>query len=250
MRSVTVCRAARRTAAVGVEGDVGAPEQVGGPAVRRALDALGELLAAQRSRRCSLLGVEQLQRGDLVAVLVEVGAPDSVTTSRRVGVDDAVRIEQEVLAGLVDDEVVGTADLEQPVAQLGVGGQRLHGVVEQSPQDGGGVRVGAFGLRGLAIRSGSMASTRRRVMSFSGWPATPSSSARSAWVSSQVEPGEAGGEGGDLVFGDGEGGGLLQQLLERDRLVAVERRGVDVLVLGDPDRVDEHEPGLGRWRRG
>jgi hypothetical protein len=57
------------------------------------------------------------------------------------------------------------------------------------------------------------------------------------------EGGEPGCEGRGLVLGDGQVGGLLQQLLEADRLLAVERR-LDEVVLGDPEGVDEHEAGL------
>ena len=50
-------------------------------------------------------------------------------------------------------------------------------------------------------------------------------------------------EGGGLVLGDREVGGLLQQLGQADRPDAVER-GLDEVVLGDADGVDEHEARL------
>ena len=65
----------------------------------------------------------------------------------------------------------------------------------------------------------------------------------------ELELGQAGGEGGGLVLGEREGGGLVEQLLERDGLLAVQRR-VDEVVLGDADGVDDDEAGLRRWRRG
>ena len=59
----------------------------------------------------------------------------------------------------------------------------------------------------------------------------------------RLQGGEPRCEGGGLVLGDREVGGLLQQLGQADRPVAVQRR-LDEVVLGDADRVDEHEARL------
>ena len=65
----------------------------------------------------------------------------------------------------------------------------------------------------------------------------------------ELQLGQAGGEGGGLVLGQVERGRLVEELLEADRLLPVERR-LDVLVLGDADGVDDDEPGLGLGVRG
>ena len=91
----------------GVEGDVGVPDDVGGPVVGRSGDAVGELLDVAEGDPAFLGFGEELDGGDLVAVLVEVGAPGLDDGLWRAGVDDAVGVEQDVDGDLVDDAVVG-----------------------------------------------------------------------------------------------------------------------------------------------
>ena len=109
----------------GLDGDVGVPDDVGGPVVRRPGDPVGELLDVGEVDPALGGLVGELDGGDLVAVLVEVGAPGLDDRLGAVGVDDAAGFEELVLADLVDDPVVGAAQLEDPVAQLGVGGDRF-----------------------------------------------------------------------------------------------------------------------------
>ncbi len=112
-----------RVLGVDLQGRVGVPQQVGGPVARGPLDPLGQLTEFHESDfGLAVLGVQQLQGGDLVLVLLEVGLPGGDDLTGTVGVDDAASIEQEILAGLVDDEVVGLADLQQPVPKLRVRG--------------------------------------------------------------------------------------------------------------------------------
>ena len=61
-----------------------------------------------------------------------------------------------------------------------------------------------------------------------------------------VEPGEPAGDRREHLRVAGAEGDALEELLERDGRLAVERHGVDQVGLGDADGVDDHEPVLRR----
>ncbi len=59
----------------------------------------------------------------------------------------------------------------------------------------------------------------------------------------EFEGGQTGRQGGSFVLGEGVGGSLAEQLLQRDSLVPVQG-WLDEVVFGNADRVHQHEPGL------
>ena len=144
-------------------------------------DAVGELLDVGERDPPGLGFGEELDGGDLVAVLLEVGAPGLDERAGAAGVDDAVGVDEGVGVDLVDDPVVGGAQLEDPGAQLGAAGDGLDRAWSRSCRTA--YAGSAAPSVALAWRSGSTASTRPRTMSRTGIPATVSSSARSVSVS-------------------------------------------------------------------
>ena len=213
--------------------------------MRRAADPLGELLHGVEVEAPGLGLAEHLDRGDLVAVLVEVAAPRLDHLAGAVGVDDAVGAGEHVDADLVDDPVVGGAQLEDAGAQVGVVGDRSGGEVDQLGDRGarvGGVSDGeglAFGVDGVDEAADDVA----QRLAGDGVELGALLGGQL-----QLELGEPGGEGGGISLAEGAAGGLLEQLLEGHGRVAVER-WVDEGVLGDADGVDDDEAGLARRRQ-
>lgn len=95
--------------AVGVDGFVRLPQHVGGPGVRWTFDAVGEFLDVGETDVVFAGLVHDLDRGDLVAVLVEVGVPGVDDGAGPVGIDGAVGVKEFIDADLVDDPVVAAA---------------------------------------------------------------------------------------------------------------------------------------------
>ena len=209
------------------------PELLGRPLVRRAADRLRELLHLAEGEPLRLpAGVEDLERRDLVAVLLAELLPRLDRVAGAVGgVGRVAGLDHLVGGGLVDRLLVHAAQVDDPLAQLGVRRERRDGLVEQRAGGGGDVVDGRARRLPVASRaaascwSGSSAATIPPAISFSVVPpASCSSSARSSVAEPAVEAGEAGGDRRDRVRVADAERHLLEQLLERHGRLAVERR--------------------------
>ena len=181
----------------------------------------------------------------------------TVSRARSVASFGVAGLDHLVGGGLVDRLLVHAAQVDDPLAELGVRGERRDGVVEElcgrprrCPRRWA-PRCRVASRAAASCWSGSSEADDRAGDLLEGAPAGQLLELLALVLpESAVEASEAGGDGGDGVGVAGAEGELAQELLERDGRLAVEGHGVDELALGDPDRVDDHEPVLGLGVRG
>ncbi len=94
-------------------------------------DPVGELLDVGEGDAPLLGLLKELDGGDLVAVLDQIGLPGLDDGAGPVGVDDAVGVDQGVPVDVIDDPVVRGPQFHDPLPQGWVGGDRLHSPVEE-----------------------------------------------------------------------------------------------------------------------
>ena len=157
-------------------------------------------------------------------------------------------LEHLVGGGLVDRLLVQAAQLDDPLAQLGAGRERRDGLVEERLgrrrrcrrrrlvaagrlAGGGELAVGVEGVDEVA-RDLLEARCRRRAAS---------SSLALVRAEPAVEPGEAGGDRGDRRRGRGLPKATCLRSFSSGTVGLRSSGGVDEVVLGDADGVDDHE---------
>ena len=163
-------------------------------------------MSSKETRRSRCL-VADLDRGDLVAVLIEIGPPRLDDRSRVLVSTTPWASRSVVATDLVDDPVVGGAQLEDAVAQIGVGGQRADGSIDKLLASDVGIVGHSRRLR-LGVRVDGVDEMADDV-----WQRTAGDLVQLVAlveVSCEFELREPRCEGRGLVLGDGEGGGLLR----------------------------------------
>lgn len=237
---------------------VGVPELGFGPQVGRLLDGVGEVLDGLECKALLVgLAVEDLQRGDLVLVLLDElleGLDHAFGAVQRIPGEGA--LQHLVGADGVDNNLVLLLDLVDGLAQFRVV-ERLHGILDdlvpggvQRPlRDravviGGAVEVGPglfdvpVGIQGLddavaEFLNAGAAGELADLFVILGLHAVPHA---------RKPPGE---RREHLVLGVAEGHGL-HELLEADGGLLLHGAGVGLVLLADADGIDDDEVVLGR----
>ena len=243
---------------------IGVPELVRGEAraaVDGLLNQLGQRLdLLEREADGVGLAIENLQHFDLVLVVAEKllkclsHAQGAFANHFR-----GAGFEELVLVDGVDDLLVTLLDAKNEVAQGGIGGQRLGGLIEKllaawaSSSSFGSTseRRGDGGASGLDVpvgveRRDNVAGDRRERLPVGRF------GERGAVVGRElaIEPGEAGSDGAEHVLIAVAEGDQLEELFKADVALAFERLRVLHLFRLKADGVDDDEVVLGRGRPG